>query len=304
MTDRLESMSILLAVADAGSFSAAAVQLKIPLATVSRKVGALEKHLNARLLNRTTRQLSLTEAGQAYVDACRRILEQVNEAERIASGEYVSPRGNLVITAPIALGRLHVLPVVTEFLKSYPEIDVRMVLTDDLVSLVEEHVDVAVRIANLPDSNLVATRIGLMRTIVCASPAYVAEHGTPTTPNELTGHSCVTYEQMSHRQSWGFVSDKSEFTVPVHSRLSVSTAEAAIDAAVAGIGITRVQSYQMANALHAGLLKVLLERFEPAPRPINLIHTGQGVLPLKVRTFFDFAGSRLRDRMKKTGVCY
>src|SRR4051812_31912850 len=168
MTDRFESMSILVAVVEAESFSAAALELKMPLATVSRKVSALEDHLKTRLLNRSTRQLSLTEAGQSYVTACRRILEDVGEAERAAAGEYASPRGELAITAPITFGRLHLLPIVTEFLKTYPDIDVRLVLADRVVSLLEEHVDVALRIAELPDSSLIATRIGSMRTVLCA----------------------------------------------------------------------------------------------------------------------------------------
>ena len=302
MADRFESMSILVAVADAGSFSAAALQLKIPLATVSRKIGMLEAQLNTRLLHRSTRQLSLTEAGQSYVSACRRILEDVGEAERAASGEYAAPRGELAITAPIAFGRLHVLPVVNDFLKTYMEIDVRMVLTDHVVSLLEERIDIAVRIAQLPDSNLVAARVGAMRIVICASPTYLAQYGKPTSPTELATHACVTYEQMTHRQVWSFGSGKSEVTVPIHSRLAVSTAEAAIDAAVAGIGITRVNFYQMASALRAGDLEIILPEFEPAPRPINLIHTGQGILPLKVRAFLDFATPRLKARITEAEI--
>lgn len=302
MTDRFESMSILVAVVEAGSFSAAAIRLKMPLATVSRKVGALEAHLKTRLLNRSTRQLSLTEMGESYVAACRRILEDVGEAEREASGEYAAPRGELAITAPMTFGRLHVLPVVTDFLKMYPDIDVRMVLADRVVSLLEEHIDVALRIAELPDSSLIATRVGSMRTVLCGSPAYFAEHGRPTNPAELSAHACITYEQMSHRQVWNFVSGKSEIMVPVHTRLAVSTAEAAVDAAVAGIGITRVNSYQMVNALRAGALEIVLAPFEPKPRPISLVHTGQGILPLKLRAFLDFAAPRLKARIAEAGV--
>jgi DNA-binding transcriptional LysR family regulator len=302
MVDRFESMSILVAVVEAGSFSAAARQLKIPLATVSRKVGDLESHLKTRLLHRSTRQLSLTEAGQSYVAACRRIIEEVGEAERAASGEYAAPKGELVITAPIVFGRLHLLPVVADFLKAYPHIDVRMMLTDRVVPLLEEQVDVALRIGELPDSNFVAARIGTVRRVVCASPAYFAEHGTPTTPLELASHACITFEQMTSRQVWSFTSGKSEITVPVHSRLAVSMAEAAIDAAVAGVGITRVVSYQMASALRAGALKIVLAPFEPAPWPVSLVHTGQGILPLKLRAFLDFAAPRLQARVLEVRV--
>jgi len=302
MADRFEAMAILIAVVEAGSFSGAAQRLKMPLATVSRKVGALETHLKARLLNRSTRQISLTEAGESYVAACRRILEQLGEAERTASGEYATPRGELAITAPINLGRLHFLPVVNDFLKIYPDIDVRMVLVDRLVSLRDEHIDAALRVAELPDSSLVAIRIGSTRTVLCGSPAYFAQYGKPETPLELSTHACISYDQMSHSQVWNFVSGKSELAVPVRSRLSVSTAESAVDAAIAGVGITRVNSYQMASALRAGALEIILAPFEPRPRPINLVHTGQGILPLKLRAFLDFAAPRLKARMQEATV--
>jgi len=302
MTDRLESMSILVAVVNAGSFSAAARQLKMPLATVSRKVADLEAHLKTRLLHRSTRQLALTEAGQSYVAACRRILEEVGEAERAASGEYAAPKGELVITAPIVFGRLHVLPMVTQFIQTYPDIDVRMVLTDRVVHLLEEHIDIALRIGELPDSSFIAARIGSVRQVACASPAYLAQHGTPASPLELVSHACITFEQMASRQIWRFMPGKNEIAVPIRSRLAVNTAEAAVDAAVAGVGITRVVSYQMASALRAGALKIVLAPFEPAPWPISLVHSGQGILPLKLRAFLDFAAPRLKARLAAAGI--
>jgi DNA-binding transcriptional LysR family regulator len=302
MTDRFEAMAILVAVTDAGSFSAAARALGIPLATVSRKVGELEARLKTRLLLRSTRQLSLTEAGQAYVAACRRILEDVGEAERAAAGEYAAPRGELVVTAPVVFGREHVLPVVVDFLKMYPDIDIRMMLTDRVVHLLEEQVDVAVRIADLPDSSSVATRIGAVRRVVCASPAYFATHGIPANPQALAAHACITMERITSRQAWTFRSGKSEVEVPVRSRLAVSTAEAAIDAAVAGLGITRVLSYQVAAAVRAGTLEVALDAFEPAPWPVSLVHTGQGILPLKLRAFLDYASPRLKASLAVAGV--
>jgi len=176
-----------------------------------------------------------------------------------------------------------------------------MVLTDRVMHLLEEQVDVAVRIAELPDSSFIAARIGTTRRVVCASPAYFAEHGTPTSPLELTAHSCITMEQIASRQVWTFLSGKAEVEVPVRSRLAVSTAEAAIDAAVAGVGLTRVLSYQMADAVRAGALKTALEAFEPAPWPISLVHPGQGILPLKLRAFLDFAGPRLKARLVDAG---
>ncbi len=296
--DRFEAMSILVAAVDAGSLSAAGRRLGMPLATVSRKVSDLEAHLKTKLLTRTTRQLSLTDAGRSYVAACKRILEEVGEAERAATGEYSAPKGEFIMTAPIVFGRLHVLPVVSEFLNAYPEISVRMVLADHLVHLMEDHIDLAVRIAQLPDSSLVATRIGFIRRVVCASPAYFATRGRPKTLDDLAAHDCVTREGLTPPFVWTFGSGKSEISVQIHSRLSINTAEAAIDAAIAGIGMTRVLSYQIARALEAGKLALALEDFEPDPWPVSLVYAAQGLLPLKLRAFLDFAVPRLKARLQ------
>jgi DNA-binding transcriptional LysR family regulator len=223
--DRLEAMSILVAVVDAGSLSAASRQLAIPLPTVSRKVGDLEAHLKTRLLHRTTRQLSLTEAGESYVASCRRILEEVGEVERAATGEYAAPKGYLVITAPVVFGRLHVVPVLAAFLAHYREIDARLFLTDRNVHLLEEHVDVAVRIGQLPDSTLVAKRVGETRAIVCASPDYLAAHGTPVTPAELANHACISFDGLTSPRAWTFSAGNSEQTLRIHPRLVTNTAE-------------------------------------------------------------------------------
>ncbi|VVE43595.1 LysR family transcriptional regulator [Pandoraea capi] len=299
--NRLESMSILIAVVDAGSLSAASRRLGMPLATVSRKVGELEAHLKTRLLHRTTRQLSLTEAGSAYVAACRRILEDIGEAERTATGEYVTPKGELVLTAPVVFGRLHVLPVVAEFLAQYPEIDVRLMLTDRVVHLMDEHADVALRIGDLPDSSLVARGIGAVRRVICASPGYLAAHGVPQRPRDLEGHACITFEVLASRRAWEFGEGRTGQSVPIHSRLAVNTAEAAISAAVLGVGFVRVLSYQVAQALGDDALRVVLKDFEAMPLPVNLVHKGQTPLPLKLRVFLDFAAPRLRERIAGLG---
>ena len=292
--DRLEAMSILREAVDAGSLSAAGRRLGVPLATVSRKVSELERHLGTRLLNRSSRKLTLTDAGRSYVVACKRILEDVAEAERMASGEYSAPKGNLTLSAPIVFGRLHVLPIVMAFLKHHPDIDIRLVLADRVVDLFEDHVDLAIRIGDLPDSSLVAIRVGSIRRVVCGSPAYFAGRGTPQHPSELSAHDCVSFEGLMASDFWSFRVGKSDTPVAIHSRLVVNTAEAAIDAAVAGVGITRVLSYQVASATEAGALAVVLEAFEPAPVPVNLVHAGQGLLPLKLRAFIDFAAPLLR----------
>ncbi|RVC73663.1 LysR family transcriptional regulator [Mesorhizobium sp. M4A.F.Ca.ET.022.05.2.1] len=292
--DRLEAMSLFVAAVEAGSLSAAARHLGMPLATVSRKVSELERHLNTRLLNRSARRLTPTDAGQAYLAACRRILDEVGEAERAAAGEYSTPRGELVVTAPIVFGRLHVLTVVTDFLAAYPEVDIRLTLSDQITHLLDEHIDLAVRIGDLPDSSLVAIRVGV---VVCASPAYLAAHGTPQTPGALAAHSCITFENLSAPATWTFADGKSEVAVPVRSRLRVNTAEAAIDAAIGGVGLTKVLSYQVAVAVRSGALQAVLREFEPPPWPVSLVHAGQGLLPVKLRAFLDFAAPRLKERL-------
>jgi DNA-binding transcriptional LysR family regulator len=295
--DRFESMSVLVAAVEAGSLSAGARRLGTPLATVSRKVSELEAHLKTRLLNRSSRKLTLTDAGRSYVAACKRILEDVSDAERSASGEYSAPKGDLVITAPIVFGRLHVLPVAMEFLKAYPEVDIRIMLADRVVNLLEDHVDLAVRISELPDSSLLATRIGSVRRVICGSPAYFAERGTPQSPDDLSQHDCITFEGLMSHDTWTITVEKSQVAIPTHSRLVVNTAEAAIDAAIAGVGITRVLSYQIADAMKAGALKAVLEKFESAPSPVSLVYAGVPLLPLKLRAFLDFAAPRLKTRL-------
>jgi DNA-binding transcriptional LysR family regulator len=295
--DRLESMSTLIAAVEAGSLSAASRKLGMPLATVSRKVSELEAHLRTRLVNRTSRRLTLTDAGRSYVAACKRILDDIGEAERTAAGEYAAPRGDLVITAPIVFGRLHVLPVAIEFLKTYPDIDVRLTLADSVVNMQEHAVDLAVRIGELPDSSLIATRIGAIRRVVCASPGYFAARGKPRHPGDLATHGCITFHGLTSPEQWQFGQGKSAVSVPIRSRLTVNTAEAAIDAAIASVGVTRVLGYQVAGALRSGALTLALEKFEPAPWPVSLVHAGQGLLPLKLRAFIDFAAPRLKARL-------
>ncbi len=297
--DRFRSMSVFVNAVEAGSLSAAARRLGMPLATVSRNVSDLEAHLGTRLLNRSSRVLTLTDAGRSYVLACKRILEELSEAERAASGEYRAPKGELVLTAPIVFGRLHVLPVVTEFLKAYPEIDIRIMLSDRVVNLLEDHVNLAVRIGALPDSTSMAIRLGAVRRVVCGSPSYFAGRGVPQEPYHLGEHDCVSFETLVAPDAWTFTVAGGEERVSIRSRLVVNTAEAAIDAAIAGLGISRVLSYQIADAQAAGLLAVVLKEFEPEPWPVSLVYPGGRLLPLKVRAFLDFAAVRLRARLQQ-----
>ncbi len=297
--DRLEAMSLLVAVAEAGSLSAAGRKLGVPLPTVSRKISDLEAHLNTRLLIRSTRKLALTDSGTAYVAAARRILDEVSEAERAAWGDHAAPRGDLVITAPVVFGRLHVLPVIAEFLAQWPEINVRLVLADRNLDLIQDHVDIAVRIGALADSALVGTQIGAVRSVVCGSPAYFAAHGVPQRPEDLSALAAVTFDPFSPSPHWIFRDPKSkrEKRVAMRARLTVNTAEAAIDGAAASLGVTRVLSYQVAQAVLDGRIQIVLGQYEPAPSPVSLIHGPQGLTPLKVRMALDFAAPRLRARL-------
>ena len=244
--DRLESMTILLAAADTGSLSAASRQLGIPLATVSRRVSELEEHLGIRLLLRAHRKIELTDAGRGYVAACRRIAEDIAEAERSAAGEYHAPQGELVLSVPFIMGRIFVMPVVLEFLETYPDIRVDVQMTDRIVNLTQEHVDLALRVGELPDSSLIATRVGLIRQMVCASPAYLKRHGTPKKPADLLAHDCIANKYFAFGEDWPFRIGGKLQTMPVPARLSVNSSDGALIATVAGVGIARIMSLSAA----------------------------------------------------------
>nr|WP_184416335.1 LysR family transcriptional regulator [Rhodanobacter sp. MP7CTX1] len=290
-------MTILLAAVDTGSLSAASRQLHIPLATVSRRVSELEEHLQVRLLLRGTRKLTLTDAGSDYVTSCRRIMEDIVEAERTATGEYRAPQGELIISAPQVIGRHHVVPVLVEFLHAYPEIRARIQLSDRVANLLEEHVDVAVRVGELPDSDMIATRIALISRVLCAGPAYLKSRGMPKEPIDLASHDCITYDGYSAADKWEFRSGQTSQVVQVSSRLTVNSAEAAVIAAIADAGIARVLSDQIFDPLKSGVLVRLLEAFEPTPMPASLVYPKQRHVPLKLRAFLDFVTPRLRERL-------
>jgi DNA-binding transcriptional LysR family regulator len=292
--DRLDAMATLVAAVDGGSLSAASRALGMPLATVSRKVADLEAHLRTQLVVRTSRKLALTEAGRAYVAASRRILDEIDEAERAATGEYRAPRGHLTITAPVMFGRLHVEPVVLDFLQAYRDVTVRLVLADTIVNLTEDHIDAAIRVGQLPDSSMVATRLGEVGWVVCASPQYLNARGTPATPAALEDHDCIMFEGLYSNNLWRFGRGPQAVTVPIRPHFAVNTADAAIAAAIRAAGITRVLSYQVRTAVAAGALRLILRSFELEPLPVHLVYAAQSQLPLKLRAFLDFAAPRLK----------
>lgn len=295
--DRLEAMSIVLAVAEAGSLSAAARLQKTPLATVSRKVSELEAHLQTKLFSRSSRALVPTDAGRSYIAAAKRILADVAEAERVASGEYTTPRGELSVSAPVTLGRLYLQPVLTEFLAAFPEVDVELALQDRAVNLLEEHVDVALRLGPLADSSLIAVRVGEIRRVVCASPAYLKSRGKPKSPEDLSAHDCISYPPIQSPTLWRFERNKTEHAVPVRSRLIVSNLESACDAARARIGIAVAFSYHVADSIKRGELTPLLQDFQPPPLPVSFVYSPNRFMPVKLRAFLDFALPRLRARL-------
>lgn len=291
--DRLEAMAIFAAAADEGSLSAAGRRLRMPLPSVSRKLADLERHIGTRLMIRTTRQLTLTDAGRDYLAACREILDRVDEADRVAAGVHGSPRGELVVAAPLVFGRLHVLPIVAEYLGQNPDVNVRLALSDRNANLLEEHVDVAVRIGPLPDSGLTARSVGSITRVVCASPAYLKTHKAPKTPDDLRNHDCVTFEGLTASTAWSFQVSHRAHRVPIRSRLVVNTADGAIAAALRGVGITRVLSYQVTDHIASGTLHRLLVDYEPEASPVHLLYARQGRLPAKTRAFVELAVARL-----------
>jgi DNA-binding transcriptional LysR family regulator len=297
MMDHLAAIRVFVAVADAGGLSAAGRRLGMPLSTVSRHLKALEDELETRLVTRTTRRLTLTGPGRAYAATCRQVLDELDDAARSLAGEHAEPRGELALTAPVLFGRLYVLPLVTAFLSAHKRVRARLLLVDRVVDLVEEGLDVGVRIGNLPDSTLRATRLGAIRHIACASPSYLTNRGSPSTPSELAGHDCVSFNTISHPERWSFGGDK-ERRVTISPRLIVNTAEAAIDAAKEGLGITRVLSYQAEESLADGSLRRILKDFEPEPIPVNLIHREDRLPQAKVESFIAFAAPRLRRALK------
>jgi DNA-binding transcriptional LysR family regulator len=297
--DRFEAMRTLIATVDTGSLSGASRATGTPLPTVSRRVSDLEARLGAQLLVRTSRRLILTEAGEAFVVAARRVLDELAEAERAASGEYRAPRGELLVTAPVLFGKLHVAPIVHAFLAAYPEVTVRLVLLDGIIDLAEAHVDVAIRIGRLSDSDLVVRRAGHVKWVVIASPGYLARRGEPASPDDLAAHHTIAFEGTQSNRSWSFGSGTVAQTIAIQPRFSVNTADAVVDAAVAGLGIARVVSYQAVTALSEKRITTILRAYETQPVPVSLVHQPHRIQPLKRRAFLDFVARRLSLSLTK-----
>jgi DNA-binding transcriptional LysR family regulator len=287
-------MIAFVATADAGGFSAAARRLARSPASITRAVAFLEGRTGVQLLRRTTRVSKLTEAGERYLVACRRILSELAEADQLESVERAVPRGAIAITAPVAFGRVHVRPLVDAFLEAHGEVQARLLLLDRLVNLVDEGVDIAIRIAHMPDSSLLALRVGEVRQTVCASRDYVARRPEPKEPSDLSTHECISFSQVTPSR-WTFAGLGGKPThVKVHPRMTVNSADAAIGSALDGRGVTCVLSYQIENELRDGRLVRLLASFEPEPLPIHVVYPAAGAGSAKVRACGGLAVPRLK----------
>ncbi len=285
--DRIDAMQAFVAVADLQGFAPAARKLGLSPSGVTRLIAALENRLGARLLQRTTRSVTLTDVGARYLERARRILGDVEEAEGSVQDERTKPSGRLVVSAPVGFGRLHVSPVMSAYLKRYPDVAGELRLSDSMINLVEEGVDLAVRIGHLPDSSLVARHVGEMRQIVVASSGYLKKRGEPKTPEAIASHETIQFGAMAASQDWRFVEDGRELRVACMPRFTTNSADAAIQYAVQGGGLTRVLAYQAAEAIKAGRLRVMLAKFEPPPLPIHIVYPTSRLLSAKVRTFID-----------------
>ena len=292
--DRFQEMQVFLAVAEEQGFALAARRLNMSPPSVTRAVAGLEERIGTLLLARTTRSVRLTEAGQRYVEDCRRILAELAEAEESAAGSHVLARGQLTLTAPVLFGELFVTPVMVDYLDQHPAVTIKALLVDRVVSMVDEGIDVAVRIGKLPDSGLFAVPAGSVHTVVCAAPGYLEKHGRPRHPDDLLGARIVMSSSSTLLTEWTFADAGREFSVRPDPRLVVTANQAAINAARLGWGFTRVLSYQVAALVAAGELERVLEAFEQPALPVHVVYQGGRKVPAKVRTFVDFCVERLR----------
>lgn len=293
--DRFQEMQVFAAVAQDQGFSAAARRLGMSAASVTRAVAGLEKRIGTQLLTRTTRSVHLSEAGQRFLEDCRRILAEVQEAEDSAAGSHILPRGQLTITAPVLFGELYITPLMVSFLTQFPDVTINALLVDRVVSVVEEGIDVAVRIGELPDSNQHAIRVGQVRRVIVASPQFLATHGRPTHPQDLAEAPIIATSAIGQLKHWPFLEGDEPLSVRADPRLMVTANRAAINAAALGLGYTRVLSYQVASKVADGELEIVLADYELPPLPIHVVYQGGRKAPARVRSFVDFTVKALRD---------
>ena len=293
--DRLQTMSAFVAVAEEQSFSGAARRLNISPPVVTRAVSELEQRLKVKLLNRTTRYVRATEAGLRYLEDARRLLDEIDIADEAAAGVNADPRGNLVVTAPVLFGRMHVMPGIIDYLNRYPETQISALFLDRVVNMVDEGIDVGIRIGELPDSSMRALRVGAVRLVSVASPTYLKNFGEPESPKCLSKHSTIASSAANHFIGWQYKTNKRSQAFRINPRLVVSSNDAAIEAARKSFGITRVLSYQVAPYLATANLKTILQEFEPPESPVHIIHREGRYSSAKIRAFIDLLADRLRS---------
>ncbi|ETI60054.1 LysR family transcriptional regulator [Sphingobium sp. C100] len=291
--DRWQAMKIFVRVAETGSFAQAARQLHLSPPVVTRVIAALEDQIGVRLLTRTTRSVKMTEAGSGYFEDCRRILADMADAEAAAAGSHGNPTGTLLVTGSVMFGQIYVLPILLEYLDRFPAVTGRSLFVDRIVNIIEEGVDVAIRIGHLPDSGLSAIRVGQVRRVICGAPAYFEKHGIPRTPADLAHHRIILPTGAWVSPDWHFGTD-GKTSITVHPRLLCNTNEAAIAAAEQGWGLTRILSYQVGEPLADGRLLAVLDQYAEKPLPIHVVHAEGRRTAAKVRNFVDLAVERLR----------
>lgn len=295
--DRLHLINVFVAVVDSQGFAGAARKLNLSPPAVTRAINELETYLGVRLLNRTTRIVKVTEAGARYAEDCRGVLSQLNEADESASGLHSTPRGRLAITAPVGFGAMYVTPVVTEYLARYPEVTASCWFMDRVVNMLDEGVDVGVRIGELPDSSMQAIRVGRMRLLICATPAYLAEHGEPKSPEDLEKHMIIAASGATSTSEWRISSQGTPSVVKLRPRLITTTSDTAVAAALTGFGLTNVLAYKVTKHLREGRLKAVLSDFEPPALPVHVLHREGRHATQKARRFIDLAVERLRPQL-------
>lgn len=293
--DHMHLMTVFIAVGEQESFAAASRSLNMSPAAITRAVAALEEKLGAQLLQRTTRNVRLTEAGQRYLEDCRSILASIEEANDAVAGGDTTPKGKLNITASVLFGKVFVTPCIVQYLKQYPEVDIAAYFLDRPVNLIEEGMDVAVRLGHLSDSSMKALRVGRMRRVLCAAPEYLARHGVPQHPAELEKHSIIAASHLAPRVEWKFGLGEDSLTVRLKPRLTITSIDSAIRAAVDGLGICRLLSYQMAEELADGRLRIILPEYEEEPWPVHILHRESKYGSSKVRKFIDLLAQHLRS---------
>lgn len=300
--DQVHLMNVFVAVGEEESFAAAARRLDLSPAAITRAVSALEEQLGVKLLLRTTRNVRMTEAGRRYMDDSRNILASIAEANEAAAGVNSAPKGNLSVTASVLFGKSFIMPCIVRFLERYPEVEVSAYFLDRVVNLVDEGIDVAVRIGHLPDSSLKALRVGQVRRVLCASPEYLAKNGVPQHPADLLRHTIIAASGISPRVEWKFGAVDDPTMVRMKPRLMVTSNDSAIDAAVVGLGICRLLSYQIAEQLRDGRLKIILAEYEEAPWPVHVLHRESKFGSSKVRNFIDLLAGHLRAHPHLNGA--